>query len=502
MGAAQSVGENAGSEITRQGRNVASLIPILMNAPAGSALMVAGGMADSFAASKDAGKSTGDAIERAGYNGLVTALTLSIRVPGLNDKLAQIVQHTPTAEIPAALAEALSRNGAGMVSQSVLMDAYDKVAPGGLNPNMSLEEMLQHAGTAAKDAAILTAVAPGVPLAAREALRGARYGVDVATSGRAAADASRAINDVQLYRPNLVNLNPNLVRNPQDVVNEALAKLAPANVSRETTTPADELQSIQPTTAPTVKLAGRPIDSYTTEELQRYQKAGTLTGSAAEKVNGELARRQAGVDSTQRLDAGAAGAVPAGEGVSPERDLGGRVPGAVGAGEGQPEATGPGTPPAGGGEAAPAVDRGGEQAGALAGDQINRNWTAFSPESRTLGIPRADMPQIAADHRGAFVNFLEARGVTHEAPTEVPADSLKPTQAEYSPPRVERAGDSDRSVLVSSDGYVLDGHHQWLAKLQAGEPVKVIKLNAPIQDLLRLGHQFPSSFTAGGRRVE
>jgi hypothetical protein len=35
---------------------------------------------------------------------------------------------------------------------------------------------------------------------------------------------------------------------------------------------------------------------------------------------------------------------------------------------------------------------------------------------------------------------------------------------------------------VSADGYVLDGHHQWLAKREAGQPVKVIRLKAPIAD--------------------
>lgn len=138
----------------------------------------------------------------------------------------------------------------------------------------------------------------------------------------------------------------------------------------------------------------------------------------------------------------------------------------------------------------------------LTGEPINRNWTAFKPESGSLGIPREQLPQISAEHRGALVNFLNARGITHES-AEVPADSLKPTQGEFSPRKVQQAREfqgGDRSILVSNDGYVLDGHHQWLAKLDNGEPVKVIRLNAPIQDLLRLAHQFPSSTTATGPR--
>jgi hypothetical protein len=139
----------------------------------------------------------------------------------------------------------------------------------------------------------------------------------------------------------------------------------------------------------------------------------------------------------------------------------------------------------------------------LAGGKLNRAWTAFAPESGTLAIPRAEMPQIKAEHRGAMTNFMNARGVEHRQ-EEVAADSLKPTQAEFSPSKVKRAQQydgGDRSILVSADGYVLDGHHQWLAKREAGESIKVIRLEAPIQELVQLAHEFPSSTTARGAAI-
>ncbi len=125
-------------------------------------------------------------------------------------------------------------------------------------------------------------------------------------------------------------------------------------------------------------------------------------------------------------------------------------------------------------------------------------WEAFPPESGTLGIPRASMPQIRADHRGAMVNFMNARGVSHQQ-EEIKASSLRATQAEFSPTKVENAAKFDggnRSILVSSDNHVLDGHHQWLAKLNAGESLRVIRLGAPIKDLIPLAHEFPSSSVA------
>lgn len=135
----------------------------------------------------------------------------------------------------------------------------------------------------------------------------------------------------------------------------------------------------------------------------------------------------------------------------------------------------------------------------LAGKSIDKEWTAFAADSGTLAIPRAEMPQIKAVHRGAMVNFLAARGIKHEQ-AEVPAADLKPTQAEFSPGKVKAAKDfdSDRSILVSSDGHVLDGHHQWMARLEAGEAVKVIRLDAPIAKLLEEVKEFPSAQAADG----
>jgi hypothetical protein len=95
---------------------------------------------------------------------------------------------------------------------------------------------------------------------------------------------------------------------------------------------------------------------------------------------------------------------------------------------------------------------------------------------------------------------MNARGISHQQ-EEVPAESLKPTQAEFSPAKVEKAAKregGDRSILVSSDNYVLDGHHQWLAKRDSGEPIKIIRLNAPISEAIGAALEFPSSHQAGG----
>ena len=136
----------------------------------------------------------------------------------------------------------------------------------------------------------------------------------------------------------------------------------------------------------------------------------------------------------------------------------------------------------------------------IEGKDLGNGWAAFAPDSGTKAVPRAQMPQIKAEHRGAMVNFMNARGIAHQEET-VPAASLKPTQAEFSREKVQKAlgyEGGDRSILVSKDGHVLDGHHQWMAAREQGKDVKTIRLDAPIERLLEAAHEFPSSSTSGG----
>lgn len=131
----------------------------------------------------------------------------------------------------------------------------------------------------------------------------------------------------------------------------------------------------------------------------------------------------------------------------------------------------------------------------LRGRRIDDEWVRFAPDSGTLNIPRDDMPQIKAEHRGALANFLKARGIDGTE-ADVPASSLKPTQAEFSEKKVEKAKaftGGDRAILVSSDGYVLDGHHQWMAAVDRGDEIRIIQLDAPIRRLLEVVPEFPSA---------
>ncbi|MCW1885620.1 DUF935 domain-containing protein [Luteolibacter flavescens] len=122
-------------------------------------------------------------------------------------------------------------------------------------------------------------------------------------------------------------------------------------------------------------------------------------------------------------------------------------------------------------------------------------WEAFAADSGTLGIPRAEMPQIRAGDRAAMVQFLRARGITSAEETVDPA-ALMATQAEYSPAKVAAARGyrgGSRAILISQDDHVVDGHHQWLAALEKGEPIRVIRLMAPVTRILMMVHRMPST---------
>jgi HK97 family phage portal protein len=132
----------------------------------------------------------------------------------------------------------------------------------------------------------------------------------------------------------------------------------------------------------------------------------------------------------------------------------------------------------------------------------NVNWTPFPPYMDSLGIPRTSMPQVQSKHRGAMVQFLRGRGITHSVENIKPSD-LKPTQAEYRPDKVELAKEfegPERPILVSADNRVVDGHHQWMAALEDNpdEPISTIKLDSDITPLLLEVSRFPSSGVSDG----
>lgn len=94
------------------------------------------------------------------------------------------------------------------------------------------------------------------------------------------------------------------------------------------------------------------------------------------------------------------------------------------------------------------------------------------------GKPRHCLPQIT-DWDG-FVKAVEGADGKIEDDLIDP-DMLEPTQSNFNQEKVDRivaSGDLGKPVVVSSDAFVLDGHHRWLAakELDVRLPVRVVSL--------------------------
>jgi ParB-like chromosome segregation protein Spo0J len=69
---------------------------------------------------------------------------------------------------------------------------------------------------------------------------------------------------------------------------------------------------------------------------------------------------------------------------------------------------------------------------------------------------------------------------------------LKPSQNEINGEIVDKVVKSmkkkkkDMPIVISKDGYVVDGHHRWAAhkKMNPHKKIKALKINAPIDDAL------------------
>lgn len=98
-----------------------------------------------------------------------------------------------------------------------------------------------------------------------------------------------------------------------------------------------------------------------------------------------------------------------------------------------------------------------------------------------LGKSRYTLPQIKKED---FFADIGKDGYRRE--TANPAD-LIPTQKHFDFDKVRGmrdSGDPLKPIIVSSDNFVVDGHHTWLAKHARSQTMEVFKVNKKIKDLL------------------
>lgn len=114
-------------------------------------------------------------------------------------------------------------------------------------------------------------------------------------------------------------------------------------------------------------------------------------------------------------------------------------------------------------------------------------------------IDRTKMPQIPDTHRAKFIGELEDAGIAVSEEVIDPKQ-LKPTQSNFAGPKVgqltkmlRRDGElPGEPIFVSSDGFVLDGHHRWAASAVVsldtpGVRMPIVRIDMPIKQLVKFG---------------
>ena len=114
----------------------------------------------------------------------------------------------------------------------------------------------------------------------------------------------------------------------------------------------------------------------------------------------------------------------------------------------------------------------------------------------SLGISRDEMPQIVGEQLIAFIKWIFQTGYKCKIISE-PVNKLNLTQSNLNIDKIKNIIDNGvndiNPIICSNDLYILDGHHR-VAALQnqkPNEPIKIILVDLPINELLELCKQFP-----------
>jgi len=106
-----------------------------------------------------------------------------------------------------------------------------------------------------------------------------------------------------------------------------------------------------------------------------------------------------------------------------------------------------------------------------------------------FNIPRSSMPQIADQE--AFAAYLEFLGIT-VTKGPIALDAIRPTQTEFDQDKVDSMTAPYGSIITSTDGCILDGHHRYFGALRDQSEIDCYACDAPINQLLKHANDFLS----------
>lgn len=109
-----------------------------------------------------------------------------------------------------------------------------------------------------------------------------------------------------------------------------------------------------------------------------------------------------------------------------------------------------------------------------------------------MTFSRSLMPQI--DNHDEYLKYLDDKKISY-VKQKLPTSELKSTQMEFNKDKVAEMMNSREAVkpiIVSNDGYILDGHHRWLADYNKDKNAETrsIVVNLPILELMRVSKYY------------
>tara|TARA_R110000851_G_scaffold12598_1_gene43605 strand:+ start:145 stop:570 length:426 start_codon:yes stop_codon:yes gene_type:complete len=122
--------------------------------------------------------------------------------------------------------------------------------------------------------------------------------------------------------------------------------------------------------------------------------------------------------------------------------------------------------------------------------------------SMTLGISRDKMPQVKSKDYDELIKHLNKNGV-RVTKKSVKASTLKATQKDFNVDKIVGAISKIKTIgtakplIVSSDNYIIDGHHRWLAAKNVGDSISIMQSNVKVKELLKHVYSFPKTFAKG-----
>ena len=129
------------------------------------------------------------------------------------------------------------------------------------------------------------------------------------------------------------------------------------------------------------------------------------------------------------------------------------------------------------------------------------NELRINKPSNPDGIKRINMPQISSKDYPEYFEYMAKKGFERST-KNVDVKKLKPVQSEFGDKGILKSlgflakqKDANKPIIISSDNYVIDGNHRWLAALNANrKTIPAIVLRGNHKDILDATLKFPKTY--------